>query len=102
MSADPRAAGVLHGRSVPADAAMLVQTCGGSAQFPGDLLLPHEANSGLNVCKCEMHLCRKSIRKKKRSMLQQQQQQQQQRRRGPNRLQSAKKHPDFFLDHSRR
>jgi len=73
---------------------MLVQTCGGSTQFPGDLLLPQEADSGLSVRKCERISAEREY--EKRSMLQQQ------RRRGPNRLQSAKKHPEFFFDRYRR
>lgn len=66
MSTDPRAAGVLRGRSLPTDAAMLVQTSGGSAQFPGDLLLPQEADSGLSERKCERISAERAY--KKRSM----------------------------------
>lgn len=50
MSADSRAANILFGRLVPADVAMLVQTCGGPAEFPGDSLLPQQVDSGLILC----------------------------------------------------
>lgn len=87
MSADSRAASILFGRLVPVDVAMLVQTRGGPAEFPGDSLLPQEADSGLNL---RTHFC-ESVRKTIHAH-------QQQQRRGPNQLQSAEKHPDCFLD----